>query len=123
MQAMKFSVEGRTLRAVGTLEPEDLAEFESACNYLANTSNEHSLLLDLTQVNHMASLYVGVLLSLRRRLADQGRRLALRPSFVVRQLLELSGEGGFIADSNGAKIDSHFRSSFFSTWRGLVMRG
>lgn len=94
---MDFSVESGTLRAVGALELADLAEVESACNYLTSTGNGRSLLLDLTQVEQMASPYVGVLLSLRRRLADQGRRLSLRPSPAIRQLLKITGEDELIA--------------------------
>jgi hypothetical protein len=49
MQTMKFSVQGAVLRAIGSLEPEYLADFESACNYLASTADEDDLLLDFTR--------------------------------------------------------------------------
>ena len=93
----RFSVQGATLHAVGDLETADLAEFESACNYLASRTEEHELLFDFTRVDHMASLYISVLLSFRRRLAEQGRCFVLRPSPVVRELLEITGESQLIA--------------------------
>jgi anti-anti-sigma factor len=87
---VKFQVQGAELWAVGELELSDLAEFESACNYvLSRTTGD--FLLDLSAVDHIASVYLNVLASLRRRVAEGGRRLVLRPSPVVRQLLEMTG--------------------------------
>jgi len=85
-----FSVEGDTLHAAGDLEIADLAAFESAANgLLAATDGE--ILLDFTGVDYMPSSFLGVLMSLRGRLATDGRAFRLRPSPVVRQLLVLTG--------------------------------
>ena len=44
-----------------------------------------------TGVEYMPSSFLGELMSLRGRLARDGRRFVLRPSEVVRHLLQLTG--------------------------------
>ncbi|MHC5057663.1 MAG: STAS domain-containing protein [Planctomycetota bacterium] len=86
----KFTAEGGTLFAAGDLETGDLAAFEQAAASLLAAS-EGEILLDFTGVQYMPSSFLGVLMSLRGRLAKEGRSFRLRPSPVVRQLLTLTG--------------------------------
>ncbi len=85
-----FNVEGDTLHAAGDLEIGDLAAFEGAANELI-AATEGEILLDFSAVEYMPSSFLGVLMSLRGRLAKDGRAFRLRPSPVVRQLLTLTG--------------------------------
>ncbi|MHC4249758.1 MAG: STAS domain-containing protein [Planctomycetota bacterium] len=86
----KFTAEDNTLFAAGDLETGDLAAFEQAAESLLSAS-EGEILLDFTGVQYMPSSFLGVLMSLRGRLAKEGRSFRLRPSPVVRQLLTLTG--------------------------------
>ena len=87
---MKFAVQDKRLMAKGELDTRDLAEFErTASELLGSTQGE--IVLDFAEVDYMSSSFVGELMSLRSKLAAQGRGFVLKPSPVVRQLLELTG--------------------------------
>ena len=85
-----FATEGNTLSAAGELETGDLAAFEQAANVVM-AAGGGDILLDFSEVAYMPSSFLGVLMSLRSRLAKDGRSFSLRPSPVVRQLLTLTG--------------------------------
>ncbi len=86
----KFTFDGAKLSVVGELDAHDLVEFEEVCDRLA-ALDEDRVLLDLSGVEYMSSAFLGVLLSLRHQLAEGGKSLVLRPSPIVRHLLELTG--------------------------------
>lgn len=85
-----FSAEGATLRASGDLETADLAAFEAAAERVVEGS-EGEIVLDFSGVEYMPSSFLGGLMSLRSRLGRDGRRFVLKPSPVVRQLVQLTG--------------------------------
>lgn len=91
----KFMFDGTRLSVLGELDANDLIEFEGVCDRLVDL-NEARVLLDLSGVEFMSSAFLGVLLSLRRRLAESGKSLVVKPSPVVRQLLDLTGTSGAI---------------------------
>ena len=86
----EFTIDGDALRVVGDLEMEDLSAFESTTEQLI-ASSQGDILLDFSRVELMPSSFIGGLMSLRSRLAKDGRAFTLKPSPVVRQLLELTG--------------------------------
>ena len=86
----KFSIDGDALRVVGDLEIEDLTAFGDSTEQLI-ASTEGDILLDFSLVELMPSSFVGELMALRSRLAKEGRAFTLKPSPVVRQLLQLTG--------------------------------
>ena len=86
----EFTIDGEALRVVGDLEMEDLSAFGSTTEQLI-ASTKGDILLDFSQVELMPSSFIGELMSLRSRLAKEGRAFTLKPSPVVRQLLQLTG--------------------------------
>ena len=86
----EFTVEGNTLRAAGDLDTKDLAAFARAADALVEAT-EGEIALDFSEVVYMPSSFLGELMSLRGRLAKEGRGFRLRASPVVRQLLVLTG--------------------------------
>ena len=87
----QFRTEGATLHVVGDLDAKDLDEFEHACDQLVESTAEPELLLDFSEVEYMASVHIGVLMSFRHRITETGRRFRLRPSRTIRALLEMTG--------------------------------
>ncbi len=86
----KFTFDGAKVSVVGELDAHDLIEFEEVCNRLTGV-DEARVLLDLSGVEYMSSAFLGVLMSLRHQLAENGKSLVLRPSPIVRRLLDLTG--------------------------------
>lgn len=86
----KFTIDGDALRVVGDLETGDLSAFESTAEQLI-ASTKGQILLDFSRVELMPSSFIGEIMSLRSRLARDGRGFTLEPSPVVRQLLQLTG--------------------------------
>ncbi len=85
-----IGIEDNRLVASGTLGYAEFAAFERCCkDCLTETQGE--LLVDLSQVEHMTSAYLGALLELMHSLSERGRGMKVDPSPVVRQIMQLTG--------------------------------
>lgn len=86
----EFSTDGSTFKISGELDTKDLEPFEEAVGaFLDSTTGD--VLFDFSGVDFMASAFLGVLVPLKRRVTASRRGFKVRPSPIVRQLMELTG--------------------------------
>ena len=92
----EFKIVGDRLTVVGPLDGSAQAELRSHCRKLLDGGAE-TVELDLSGVEHIASVCIGSIVAFWIDLRPAGIRLKIIPSPAVKRVLELTGLAGVFA--------------------------
>ena len=85
-----FETTDSVLKITGELDPESEPELKDACARLLSGAAS-TVTLDLTGVDYINSISIGVLVALCMDLRAAGRRAIMQPSKQVKKILDMTG--------------------------------
>jgi len=85
-----FVITGGKLNVDGSLDADTEGELKDACATLLGAT-ESTITLDLTKVNHINSVSIGILVALLMDLRAANKRAVLQPSARLKRILDMTG--------------------------------
>jgi anti-anti-sigma factor len=85
-----FEIGDGRLKVTGALDPDSEEELKDACRRLLSSAGE-TVTLDMTQVERINSVSIGILVALLMDLQQANRRAVLQPSANLKRILDMTG--------------------------------